>query len=63
MPDEKITVTLTERESTLLSEAVLRWIAAANDAMTVFGADSAAFEEACRFRNELRDLNDKLCKL
>ena len=56
-----ITVTLTERERTLLSEAVIRWIMAANDALTVFGADEPAFDAAVRFRNELRDLNDKLC--
>ena len=63
MPDEKITVTLTERERTLISEALLRWIVDANDAMTVFGADEPAFDAAVRFRNELRDLNTKLCNL
>ena len=63
MPDEKITVTLTERERTLLSEALIRWIVDANDALTVFGADEPVFDAAVRFRNELRDLNTKLCNL
>lgn len=63
MRKTEITVTLTERERTLLSEAVLRWIMAANDALTVFGADEPAFDAAVRFRNELRDLNTKLCNL
>ena len=61
MPIEKITVTLTERERMLLSDALCRYIKDTSEARAAFCMDKTAFAATVDFVKELQKLNTKIC--
>lgn len=63
MRKENIRVTLTERELSLLIDAVLGKIEAVTKTRAYFAECPEAMDAIIRHYCELRDLNKKLCKL